>query len=238
MTRARRPIPVSAWLMLGYVALALPAAGAPEIPDLVRQAIEKTSGEPPEGWGYTETAVRNGRRIVHTFDPRRPEGERWHLVSVDGRPPTEEERRDNAEERSSGGDPGEDDEDPIEEMIKPGSLRLVEDSADRALYRFEPVSEDEDDAKIYENLDATLAIVKNGPYVESVDMRSRGPFKPAFAVKISEFVLTRTFEPVEPGGPAFPRSATVKLSGRALIFKKITENVEITYSDYTHAEKE
>ena len=225
-------------IMIGTAAALLAGAGPPADADLVQRALEATDGGSVRGWAYTETAVENGRETVTTFDPRRPDAERWHLVSVDGRPPTDAEREKEAQRRSADEDPdtgtGSEDDDEIGGMIKPGSLSLVEDTGTHAVYRFEPVSDDEDDAKIYENLEANLKIVKDGPYVESVDMRSRGPFKPGFGVKISEFVMAMTFEPAAAGGPLLPRTVTVRLNGRALLFKKIKEKVKVTYSGYEY----
>lgn len=227
-------------VILGSAAVLLASAAPAGDLGLVQQALEATDGSSIQGWAYTETIVENGRETVRRFDPRRPEDERWSLVSVDARPPTERERREEAERRSSDrgssntGSTGDAEEGEISAMIKPGSLSLMEETPTYALYRFEPVSDDDDDAKFQRNLDFTLKIVKDVPYVASIDMRSRGPFKPVFWMKVKEFVTTSTFEPVAAGGPVLPRTVTFRIVGRALLVKKIRATVEVSYGDYEY----
>ena len=88
-------------VILGSAAVLLASAAPADDLGLVQQALEATDGSSIQGWAYTETIVGNGRETVRRFDPRRPEGERWNLVSVDGRSPTEREHREEAERRSS-----------------------------------------------------------------------------------------------------------------------------------------
>ncbi len=51
-------------------------------------------------------------------------------------------------------------------MIKPGSLSLIEETTTYALYRFEPVSDDDDDAKFQRNLDRLVT----PEYTKSIKM--------------------------------------------------------------------
>jgi len=236
-------------VILGSAAVLLASAAPAGDLGLVQQALEATDGSSIQGWAYTETIVGNDRETVRRFDPRRPEGERWSLVSVDGRPPIESERREEAERRSSDrglsnavellqalvtGSTGDAEGGEISAMIKPGSLSLIEETTTYALYRFEPASDDDDDAKFQRNFDRTLKIVKDGPYVAFVEMRSRGPFKPVFWMKIKEYVTTSTFEPVAAGGPVLPRTVTLRIVMRALLVKEIRATVEVSYGDYEY----
>ena len=52
-------------------------------------------------------------------------------------------------------------------------------------------------AEFNEHLDAELRIAKDGPYVETLEMRSRAPFSPAFSFKVKEFTLVLRFAPAD-----------------------------------------
>ncbi len=237
------PIVLVALVILGSAAVLLASAAQAGDSELVLQALEATYDSSIQGWAYTQTTVENGRETVRRFDPRRLEGERWSLVSVDGRPPTESERREDTERRTSpqefsgffsNGDAEPEPESEGGELsvrIKSDSLSLIEETTTYALYRFEPSS---DDAKFQSNLDLTLKIVKDGPYVASVELRSRGPFKPVFWMGIKEMVMTSTFESVADGGPVLPRLVTMNMVGRVLFVKEIRMTTKTSYSDYEY----
>src|SRR4051812_46139037 len=73
-------------------ALFAAAAGRAEMPDYVRTALNTFSPEPPAGWAYTLTTVRNNEaRSTARFDPAKPAGEQWTLLEVNGRKPTDRE---------------------------------------------------------------------------------------------------------------------------------------------------
>lgn len=205
--------------------------------DLAEQALASLDDTALDGWAFTETTVHNGTETIARYDPSLPEGERWNLISVDGRAPTDDDRED-FEKRHAGGDQKDGEQEDSEEqgfsaVIEPDSLVPLEDSVTHAVYRFQPASgEEEDDDGMSEHLDGLLRISKNGPYVESLEMRSREPFSPAFSVKIKEFSTVMTFAPVGENGTVLPESVEVRVIGRAMLFKKLDETVETRLSDY------
>lgn len=223
----RTPLLVCLALIAGSFAIA-------EEPALVEQALQSMETTTVDDWFFTETTVSQGTTFVKHHDPTKPEGQRWTLVSVDGREPTEGERKQQAREEAHAEeeDTDQDDDGEIRAMIDSESLTLVEETASHAVYRFRPVAEDEDDEKLFDHLDATLRVVKAGPYVESLEMRSREPFSPGFGVKMKEFAMRLTFAPVGPEATALPETVNIHIVGRAFLVKKVDETVEVTYSDY------
>jgi hypothetical protein len=204
---------------------------------LAEQALRSLDETSLDGWAFTETTVRNGKETVASYDPRLPEDKRWSLLSVDGRRPTGEEREEFEKRRAGGGeqenDSEESDEQGFSAVIEADSLTPLEDSATHVVYRFKPSpGEEEDDSGMSEHLDGKLRISKNGPYVESLEMRSRKPFSPAFSVKIKEFSTVMTFAPAGENGTVLPESVSVRMVGRAMLFKKLDERVETRFSDY------
>jgi len=160
--------------------------------------------------------VENETTTIARHDPAAGPN-RWTLASVDGRLPTqaelEEFREDHSEDAQETADEGS--EDDIRELIRPGSARLIEETADYGVYRFEPSAEDEEDAEFNRHLDATLRVARNDsqPYVESIEMRAREPFSPAMGVKIQEFSTVMTYGPVGDAGVVLPAAVVIRLVG-------------------------
>jgi hypothetical protein len=211
----------------------LPVLGAQL--DMARQALTSLDETSLEGWAFTETTVRNGTETVAHYDPSRPEGERWTLHTVDGRQPTDDEIE-KFEKQRSGRHREEDEEDEeqgFSAVIEAESLVSLKDSPTHAVYRFKPSSGEEgEDDGMSEHLDGLLRISKEGPFVESLEMRSREPFSPAFSVKIKEFSTVMTFAPVGEERTVLPESVKVRMVGRAMLLKKLDETVETRFSDY------
>jgi hypothetical protein len=212
-------------------------AGAPagaEPPALVEQALQTMDEIAVEDWFFTQTTVAGDTTSVLHHDPTRPESQRWTLVSVDGREPTDEEREkaDRDRTRDDADDAEDENEGEVRAMVDTESLALIEETASYAVYSFRPVAEDESDAKLFEHVDSTLRVRKAGPYVESLEMRSREPFSPRFGVKVREFAMTMTFAPVGPDEIVLPETVRIRMAARAFLVKQIDETVEVTYSDY------
>ena len=79
----------------------------------------------------------------------------------------------------------------LTEMISPDSLVLTEESDDGWRYSFQP--QDEDDEGFMQYIDGELRIPKQGQYLETISMASRGAFKPRTGVKIKEFNMQMEF---------------------------------------------
>jgi hypothetical protein len=155
---------------------------------------------------------------------------------VDGRQPTDDEIEKFLKGHAGGDEPA-DDEESSEEVglsasIDSSSLVLLKDTGTHLEYGFKPASEEEEGDDMSEYLDGLLRISKEGPRVESFEMRSREPFSPAFSVKIKEFSTVMTFAPVGEEGSVLPESVEVRMVGRAMLFKKLDETVETRFSDY------
>jgi hypothetical protein len=63
--------------------------------DLLREAIDQWSAE-RDAWAFTQTVrefdeAGRSRTRIERYDPTRGDVERWNLVSIDGRPPTDRE---------------------------------------------------------------------------------------------------------------------------------------------------
>jgi hypothetical protein len=226
---------------LAMAGILLPAVSYGDLPPtdnhwaVFNEAIAALDDNNRRNWAYTETSFDEDGEFVGRFNPSQPAGENWTLIFVDGRTPTREESLEYTADKGDDGLPGShnDGRDGVNDIVEPGSLTLLEETADYWLFSFIPV-EDEDDEGFFEHIDATLKIIKDGPYLEYIDMRSARPFKLQFGIKIKKFLTRLQFGPAAIGGPIAPQSINIDISIRAFLVKSIDETVMINYSDYEY----
>ena len=164
------------------VALFLSAATpglAEDYTALFEEAAAAIEWDIQKSWAFTETRLSDDKRWVARFDPRRPDGEKWHLRSVDGRAPTSDELRkfghDKEEHDTS------DDNSRIE-VVQVDTLELKKETDSHWLLGFEP---NEEKISLTENIDAIVAIRKDGRWIEAIDIHNLADIEPGFATKIS-----------------------------------------------------
>jgi len=217
-----------------FFSLLLPApVFAGQYEDIVAKAFEALSDYDPEAWLFTEITRWEGMVIVARHDSRGGENSHWTLLSVDGREATEDELEEFIAEKRSHYEPEPEEDDGADSVVQAGTLELVEETGDYWLFSFVP-SEDDEVAGYMEHLDGTMKIVKNGHYVENINLRNETTFKPATGVKIKEFRTRLEFGPVATGGPIVPKSVDVHISGRAFLAVKIDEAESVSFQNYEY----
>ena len=215
-------------LLLGIVA---PAA-ADDYAALFEEAAAAIEWNLERDWAFTETRIRDDLLWVSRFDPRNPEGERWTLISVDGRAPTDEERRDfdrDKDDHETADNSGRID------IVQPETLELVDETDTHLHLRFQP---DEDQVEFVENVDATAVIRKDGPAIETIDLRNHSDIRPGFGTKIGTFHFRMEFAPAIVNGPIVPKHMQIRVSGRALLFIGFDETELIKYGDFEYIGQE
>lgn len=219
--------------LLAHVFLIPAQVEAGEHAALFNEVTQAISDEFERNWAYTETSTESGSSTVARFNPGLPKGKRWHLLSVEGRSPTDTEIAEfvetRAEEESGDSERGTG----IGNRVVPDGLKLIEETNDYWLFSFSPAEDDDDDAFLKE-LDATMKISKDGPFLEYVNIQNNKPFRPEFGVKISEFVTRLSFGPASDNGPIVPMSIETRIKERAFLAIRIDETVSVTFSDYEY----
>jgi hypothetical protein len=210
---------------------------------IVKEAVSNISNDYHKEWAFTQSATEDGVRTVLQYDPRLPAGERWKLITVDGREPTADQI---AEYLADKGDEfHEDEKDSDGDLVNLEILSLVEKTKDYWVFRFTPqvdIDEDEDEdedeekaaRKFMQQVVGTIKIIRNGNYVHYIDLRNEGPIRPVFGVKIKRFLTHLTFGPAGGDGPIVPLSIDVELKGRAMMFIKLDESESVRYTDYEY----
>ena len=226
------------------------SAIADDYQSIVQRAFEAIHQDFDEDWSFTETATEDDVVTVGRYNVMSPAGERWTLISFDGRSPTDDEIDAFLDEKKKGkkrkGKRGTSDDDSDSDsdddkrdnsaLVNFESLELLEETADYWLFDFIP--EDDDDDDFMRHVDGRIKVIKNRHYVEYIDLRNNKPIRPATGVKISKFVTTLTFGPATEGGPIVPKAVDVAVTGRAMLVYKFEETETIRYSDFESAARQ
>jgi hypothetical protein len=203
--------------------------------DIVKRAFSNISNDFHQEWAFTESVTEEGVTIVGRYDPRFSDNARWNLLTIDGRAPTADEIADYQDDKENEFD-GHDDDSEID-IVNLDTLELIEETDDSWVYRFIPEVDDDDDEEgreFMQQVDGTIKVIRDGNYLEYIDLRNNKPIRPAFSVKISRFLTRLTFGPAGDDGPIVPLSIDVEVKGRAILVIKIDVVESIRYSEYEY----
>lgn len=213
------------------VATAQATGGPGDYAALLAEALRPIREPDRAEWAYTETELTSDGVFVGRFDPRRPRGERWTLISVNGREPAAAEIEAYRDDKKRDDGWFEDDDGGLLEMVEDRPLELVEETGDYVLLRFVPDEEDLEDG-FGEYVDSTLRIAKDGPWLEFINLQATEPFSPRFGVRVRDFLTRLVFQRLPDEGVVVPRTLEVRFSLRAFLVINIDEQVLRRYGDY------
>jgi hypothetical protein len=211
------------------LAVAAPAAADPNV-DAVRAQAAQIG---PVAFERTADITDRGGRTVRRVDRFTPEGREgkgnWVLVSIDGRPPTDKERRDHAREVGSVPAPGY----WRLQTILSGPFTLAKDSAGQTVYRFQPLARGSIQTQrgdISENLaaEARIETVGGQPVVRSIRIFAPEAFGMMRVARMNRFDSRNDYES-RPNGNPFLTAQSSDVEVRAPIVGTVTNATRMTY---------
>lgn len=218
-----------------FIALLL-LSGAPALTDdyaaLFDEAAAAIEWDIEKDWAFTETRRSDDKLWVSRFDPRKAGSARWTLISVDGRAPDDSELgefEDDKEDYEASGNSNR------IKIVSTDTLELIEETDQYWRFSFVP---DEDEVEFVESVDSTVTIVKDGPFIETINLRNHSDIKPGFGTKIGTFHFRMEFAAAVVNGPIVPKHMKIRVSGRALLFIGFDETELIEYSDFEYVGQE
>jgi hypothetical protein len=215
------------------LASALLASGAP-VPLELQKAFETFRSEGAKGWAFTQTTDSGGKSLVERYEPAKPEFARWQLLKKDGRAPTEKELKEYKDvlSRRSRGETAPN----VINQLDLATCTVVSDDAERTVFQFrlKPGAEDDKSAA---HMAATFSLHKASGAIERFEIASVEPFSPMFSVNISEARTIVTYSLPSGERPSLIEKITVRVRGRAMIFKSLDEDMTVTYGDYAPAKR-
>ena len=193
-------------------------------------AIETAEALAPARWAFNMTVKDlddpETPPLTVRFDPRAEKGEQWTPVSYD--PDEIDNKLAKKLLKSKEND----------DMLVYDSLRaelpsaaLASDDGETAVFTLYPAGEDMPD-KMRDAVDFTAHVDKSGGHVSLLKIVSTEPFKPVPVAKIHEFEQIMDYAPVGPDGEVLLVRTQTLMKGKAAVFKKLSQHLDIAYSDF------
>ncbi len=203
------------------------------VPELPRDAILRYTRTDLEEWRYLRTWVSEDGVVVDRHDPTRPGEAHWQLVSIDGREPTDRERRDYDRDRADHSD--EEERAPssaLARMLEPGSVQPLEAGGAEQRYRYALRSPDGKRERVFRALSGELWVTQetDAPYVREVRLWNHDSFRPMLGVRIDEADVR--FEFVVLDGWVLPRTVEARWSGRFLALKAFEKSMSVELTEF------
>ena len=229
----RHPAGRAGFILLAALGLLIfPASANAEISPYLREALRKFTPEIPREWAYTVMTERDGQRTTERYDASKPPEEQWHLLLMNGRPPTDDEVAKYFKYKA-GQAPGATQATFKRTDIEPGSIELVRETADwgefTCAFRDESAAAD----KMLAHLRLRLIVARHEPHVGMYVLELREPYSPVLGVKMRELVVEMTFAAPTDEHPSLPVSGSSHFVGRIFLVP-LEETLRYAYSDFAH----
>ena len=207
---------------------------AGQTPPELETVLKNFRAEGSRGWSFTQTTVSDDRSRVERFDPLGKNFLQWTLLQQDGHAPVEEEIRkynDHKTRRTSGETAPN-----VKDQIAPGTCEVLEETAERGLYRFNLKQGDKDDSSA-QFMRVTFTLHRPTSTIEKVELASTGPFSPVLMVKIQEARTVMMYSLPAGERPTLLKEVAVRVRGRAMWFRSLDQDMTVAYSDYVYSGK-
>ncbi|MEH3037112.1 MAG: hypothetical protein PGN23_11605 [Sphingomonas adhaesiva] len=153
--------------------------------------------------------------IVDRYDPRRPEAQRWSIVSIDGRPPTAKEQSKSLKDRRG-------QVSSYAELAKwfGAPATRIDAAPGQVLYRFPRLPDDvvkvgPHDASPDTQAEATVNTSGKIPFVERVRFVTAKPFRMMLVASVQGMTVTARYRQL-PSGQVVPATIASSITGSML----------------------
>ncbi len=199
-----------------------------ETPAMVETALNKLAADSTNQYSYTKKTIATEETRTIKYDPTEKGSDRWELVSVNGQSPTREVlkafyKKQANNEGKKGRSFTFDSEEMQDFSLKSETAEMIEYS-----YRIES----DKNKKMTEKLICEIAINKSDTSLAAIKMQITEPVSPMVSVKLEKFHVEMNFDRYQPTGSPVLAQTKTRIKGKAMLFKKIDENVMEKYYDY------
>jgi len=218
--------------LLVFIAV-LPAFLLAETPIMVETALNKLAADSTNQYSYTKKTIATESTRTIKYDPTEKGSDRWELVSVNGQPPTKEEMKSFYEEKAKNEEKNGRSFSVVSDQMRDFSLISETDDMIKYSYRVES----EKNKKMTEKLLCEMDIYKSDTSLAEITMEITEPVSPMVSVKLEEFRVQMKFDRYQPTGSPVIAQTQTRIKGKAMLFKKIDQNVMEKYYDYQLVKK-
>ncbi|MCF2856710.1 hypothetical protein L1286_04465 [Pseudoalteromonas sp. SMS1] len=194
----------------------------------VEKAIAKFQATERGNWtfAYHHSEVEEGEKtdVYAQYHPQKPRGKRWHLLKLNGTPPTPKQVAEFASSRENEGYRV-----PLSELINPRSLSVESETAHGITYTY-PVQLADLGKDAIGKLTGSVTINKVTASIEEINIINTDKFSPVALANISHFKLNMRFQTLK--NHVLPKSSYMEMNGTFSFFIDIEETSKTTFSDY------
>ena len=228
-------VPVIACVAMAFVTVTATALeDAPlTAQSALEQAIDTAASHGEVRWAFTmrRIEIEDGeeRSFTLRFDPRRAPEDRWTLLEPSLESLSKNRKKALKQLRENGAD-GDDQlvYDKLEIDFSDAALRSDDD--ERAVF-VTSIDDEEMPKKMREAVEMIVTVNKLAAFVETIEVRSTKPFKPAPVAKLERFSQVQTYALQGDGGPALLTSSHSDVAGKAML-KKFDSKSRTEYFDF------
>ena len=236
--RLRAPAIIAAFGLL----LALsPGARAATLPGPVGDALGMLNSGMTRlagGWRYQQKVTGDQGSETLSYDAGRPEGERWKVLSVNGKPPSPEKARKLAEQAQAAHDKGKQSADVslgVGSWLEASHYRLIRSDDTQLVYQIElhagPHDSNSSEAML-KHLSGQLKVARDDHRPLELTLDNFESFSPRFGVKITHFSLQIRFERLGANAPVVAEHVSTEAQGKVFWIKSFNTSSQVTLSHF------
>lgn len=185
------------------------------------------------GWRYQEriSAPQGTERLA--YDPARPAGSRWRLLSVNGRPPAAGERKRLAQQAAAARAGG-----PVFAgggWLMHSDYRLVAHGGGRLVYLVEPRPGAGDSGaarNVLKHLSGRLVVASTDHRPVELTLSNFESFSPHFGVTVHSVSFRAQFRRIHGNGPVVVTKAVSEMKGKMFWLKGFADRTEVELSHF------
>jgi hypothetical protein len=212
------------------LALVSPAAGADvDYQEVFKEAADAYHEDYRDAWAFVEERERDNVVWLGKWDPRA--SQQWALLAVDGREPSSDDHDQYQDDKADEAKRAKERPGSPFAAIKEGTLELIEETQQAWHFSFQPTGEGSNEA-FMSYLEGTMTILKSGPAIDTINIKSNGEFKPRFGFKVREFRSRYEFRRAAPDGPMVPSKIDFRIAAKAMGMVNVDEQVSVDFRDY------
>ena len=198
-----------------------------QTPQIVETAFAKLEADSIYQYSYTKSVQSTENNRIMKYDPTKDGSNCWELVSINGEKPDKKELKAFYKELSNNNEGDNNISFKSEDMR---DFALTSETDRNIQYSF--AMDGNEDDKMADKLTCTISMDKIDSTITKMSMFITETVSPMVSVKIEEFKIELLFDKLAETGSTILLKTKTCIKGKAMVFKKIDENVVETYFDY------
>lgn len=235
--RMRVPAVPALGLLLVVAGSALAAPPKP-VADALAQ-LDSGMHQLAGGWRYQQKVSSDQGSETLAYDGGRPAGERWTVLTVNGKQPSPEKAKKLVAQARAAHQKGKSSADVslgVGSWLQASGYRLVDSGGKQLVYQIRPRAGSKDSGsagKLLRHLSGRLVVARDDHRPVKLTLDNFESFSPRFGVKVTHFELQIEFARLGPGQPVVTRHVSTEAKGKVFWLKSFDTRSEVTLSHFS-----